>query len=478
MGWWHKFGGVLGSHEQASALARDIMDLSHATLLVDLRFLDSALSELTPAALPSTTFGTDGRRLFYDPWFILDSYKKEQARPVRFYLHSLMHCLFAHPFVSPSIDRAYWDLACDIAAEAAINDLDVRSAGSTVEMDKMFEVNRLVGDGQSVTAERVYRWLLDGRVEGARLAMLQQLFSPDDHTFWYGDGSASADDGTDAPDDRSGPDNDGGTGDAHEPRGGDADGEDPGQHEDVAGQLHTRWKQIAERAQVDLETASRQQGEGAGNLMQSLREVTREKYDYAEFLRRFAVPGEVMKVNDDEFDYVFYTYGLCLYGNLPLIEPLEYAEAKLIREFVIAIDTSGSVSGEPVQRFVQKTYNILKQTESFFTKVNVHIIQCDEAIQEDTVITSQEDFDEYLRTMTIKGHGGTDFRPVFRYVDELIDKGAFFELKGLIYFTDGCGVFPEVMPPYSTAFVFVDDDYHVPEVPPWAIKLVLGTEEL
>ena len=36
-----------------------------------------------------------------------------------------------------------------------------------------------------------------------------------------------------------------------------------------------------------------------------------------------------------------------------------------IREFVIAIDTSGSVAGETVQRFVQKTYTILKSTESF-----------------------------------------------------------------------------------------------------------------
>lgn len=469
--------GAVGSPDagqQASALAGDIMGLSRATLLVDLRFLDRALSELMLAELPGTTFGTDGRHLFYDPWFILDSYKQERTRPVRFYLHALMHCLFGHPFVSPSIDRTYWDLACDIAAEAAINDLDLRSAASTVEKDQIREVDRLAGDGKSVTAERVYRQLVDRRVEGARLAKLQQLFSPDEHTFWYGEGAGAADDDTDSPDDGRG------TGDAPGPRHNDGAGdeEDVEQHEDTAGQLKTRWKQIAERAQVDLETVSRQQGEGAGNLMQSLREVTREKYDYAEFLRRFAVPGEVMKVNDDEFDYVFYTYGLSLYGDMPLIEPLEYAEAKLIREFVIAIDTSGSVSGEPVQRFVQKTYNILKQTESFFTRVNVHIIQCDADIQEDVIVTSQEEFDEYLRTMAIKGHGGTDFRPVFRYVDELIEKGAFFDLKGLIYFTDGYGDFPESMPHYDTAFVFVDDDYHVPDVPPWAIKLVLGTEEL
>ena len=73
--------------------------------------------------------------------------------------------------------------------------------------------------------------------------------------------------------------------------------------------------------------------------MRNLKEALREKYDYGAFLKRFAVLGEEMHINDEEFDYVYYTYGLQLYGNLPLVEPLEYRENKRIREFVIAIDT-------------------------------------------------------------------------------------------------------------------------------------------
>ena len=120
-----------------------------------------------------------------------------------------------------------------------------------------------------------------------------------------------------------------------------------------------------------------------------------------------------MRLDPDEFDYVYYTYGLKLYQNMPLIEPLEYREVKRIREFVIAIDTSGSVAGELVQKFVQKTYNVLKSTESFFSKINLHILQCDADIQEDVKIPSQEEFDAYIKTMAIKGLGDTDFRPVF-----------------------------------------------------------------
>lgn len=150
---------------------------------------------------------------------------------------------------------------------------------------------------------------------------------------------------------------------------------------------------------------------------------------------------------------------------MPLIEPLEYKEVKRIREFV-AIDTSGSVAGETVQRFVQKTYNILKSTESFFSKINLHIIQCDAAVQEDAKITSQEEFDEYLKTMQLRGLGGTNFRPVFAYVDKLIEQHEFQNLKGLIYFTDGWGTFPTQMPPYNTAFVFLQEEYNNLAVPP------------
>ena len=67
---------------------------------------------------------------------------------------------------------------------------------------------------------------------------------------------------------------------------------------------------------------------------------------------------------------------------------------------------------------------------------------------------------------------------VFQRVDEMIRDGEFANLKGLIYFTDGYGLFPERMPAYKTAFVFVEDGCEIPEVPVWAMKLVLTREEV
>ena len=229
---------------------------------------------------------------------------------------------------------------------------------------------------------------------------------------------------------------------------------------------------------MDLETSSQSWGDRAASLLQNVTEVNRGKYDYSDFLRKFAVLGKDMQINDDEFDYIFYTYGLRLYENIPLIDPLEYKEIRKIKEFVIAVDTSGSVQGELVQAFLTKTYNILAQQESFFSKINVHIIQCDAEIQEDHKVTSWEKFQDFLKTMQLKGFGGADFRPVFAYVNELRRKGEFDNLKGLIYFTNGYGTFPEKKPEYDAAFVFIDDEYGQPEVPVWAIKLVLRQDEI
>ena len=93
-------------------------------------------------------------------------------------------------------------------------------------------------------------------------------------------------------------------------------------------------------------------------------------------------------------------------------------------------------------------------------------------------ITSREELQDYMDSLELYGDGGTDFRPAFAYVEELMEKREFENLKGLVYFTDGYGIFPAKMPPYDTAFVFMKDDYRDVDVPPWAIKLIPDTQAL
>ena len=237
------------------------------------------------------------------------------------------------------------------------------------------------------------------------------------------------------------------------------------------------WEEIAKQIEMNLETFSKEWGDEAGSLIASLKVANRKRYDYSEFLRRFTMLSEEMKINDDEYDYVFYTYGLELYGNMPLVEPLEYKETQRIRDFVIAIDTSESCQGDLVKRFVEHTFNIIKKQEDFAHSVNIHVVQCDAKVQADTRITDLRDVDDFMDGFFIRGLGGTDFRPVFGYVEDLRNSGELADMKGLIYFTDGLGQYPDAAPDYDTAFVFMDTgEHHTPSVPPWAMKVLLDEE--
>jgi len=449
--------------EKMNRLAKDVLTLSRNTLLVNLRFLDAALSQFEFFPIEESSLLTDGKHILYNPRHILENYKTAKEIPVRDYLHLVMHCIFRHMYMDPSLDRVYWDLACDIAVENMITELNLKAVSTARERQQAQYIAAMKQELKYVTAEKIYAYLRQAHPDPKKIAEIRGVFYGDNHEIWYmtiaeielrfGLVSSGEDTGENGRDGEAG------------------DGESRSAMARV-------WQTISERMQVDLETFGKQRGILPGAMTQNLLAVNREKYDYTAFLKKFAVMGEVMKINDDEFDYIFYTYGLQLYEKMPLIEPLEYKDVKAIKEFVIAIDTSGSTAGELVQKFVQKTYNILKSTESFFTKINLHIIQCDAQIQEDRKITCQEDFDEYLKTMQIRGLGGTDFRPVFEYVEQLRREQEFTNLKGLIYFTDGFGVFPSRKPDYDTAFIFVDDEYNNPDVPPWAIKLVLQRDEI
>lgn len=451
-------------NEKVNSVAREILVLSRNTLLVNLHFLDMALSRLELKPIQSSTILTNGVYILYNPLYVLETYKNAKEIPVRNYLHMVMHCVFRHMYVEPSIDRAFWDVACDIAVENVIIDLGLKATTSMREAQQEAYISSIRDEITHITAEKIYAHLKQAELAPHQMEEIKGLFGADDHEIWYM---------TDEDSQTSfGINSNGSNGNNGE----NSDNNAPTPQSRF--EQMQDWKNISERMETDVLMFSNERYGDVGSIVQNLKAVNREKYDYAAFLKKFAVMGEAMKINDDEFDYIFYTYGLKRYKNMPLIEPLEYKEIKAIKEFVIAIDTSGSVIGDLVQTFVQKTYNILKTTESFFSKINLHIIQCDTEIQEYVKITSQEEFDQYIDTMTLKGFGGNNEIALFSYVDELVRQREFSNLKGMIYLTDGYGIFPDKKPNYEVAFVFINDRYEIPEVPPWVIRLVLQKDEI
>ena len=425
--WEDLFDAADSRDEKAAILAAEILTLSRNLLLVNFRFVQH----------PDVTFATDGRNIYYSPWFVLSMYRTEQTSVVRSMLHSMLHCVFRHNFIGESIDRSAWNLAADVAVENAINELNTETVRVNRQKDQELLVKKLRSEVPVMTAERIFHYLIRNEYSDGVMDKERVPFVGDDHAGWYSKGAGQVDIEADID-------------------------------------LEELWEAISKRMQTELEVVM-------GNedaLTQNLRDINRTRYDYTEFLRHFGVHGEVMHLSDEEFDINYYTYGMDHYGNIPLIEPLEYKDERKIRDFVIAIDTSGSVKGEVVEKFVRHTHDILARQESFETRMNLYIIQCDDRIEDVAHITSADKFEEYLRTMEIRGLGETDFRPVFAYVNQLIVEKKLTDLRGLLYFTDGKGVFPAAKPDYDVAFIIHDDGFRKQWVPDWAMKLYLEEEEI
>lgn len=436
-----------GAAEKLRAIGVQILGAARDELYFSMRFLDVALSsfnyEMDAAVSP---FGTDGRTIWFHPQELGGLLRENRILVNRGYLHMVFHCVFRHMQKAVQgrnpdegeLKKRYWHLCCDIAVEHLIDGCDLRPVRFSRSLLRRETYRKLEAGDNVLNAERILRRLGEWGLSEKELSALEEEFYVDDHRYW--------------------------------------ENHMPGKEPDP--ELNRKWREIDEKMETDLETFSKEASEQNGDLLGELKVENRERHDYKEFLRKFSVFREEMGVDPDTFDYGFYSYGLSLYGNMPLIEPQETREVKKITDFVVVIDTSMSCSGELVRRFLEETYSVLKENDSFFRKVNIHIIQCDEKVHADVKVTSREELKEYMEHFQLYGEGGTDFRPAFEHVEELLRAGEFEDLKGLIYFTDGYGTYPEKMPVYRTAFVFLEEDYRDAEVPPWAIRLILREEDL
>lgn len=447
--------------------AARVLDLARTQAVAASPFLADAAGRLLPeSAALDRPLATDGRRLLVDAGRLVAAFREQGTPPSHDLLHCALHCLLLHPFAADGRPDACWDLACDIVAERLAAQVLGPRAGERGRMQAQALAVVSTACGPAATAERIARRLRAGAWR-TQAPGWENLFAADDHAPWR---DAGVSDAADAQGQQGQVDGDPAAGDSSAAQ---ASGASVGREVDFDDALQEEWRKVARRLVVALESLPREAGERAGMLVQEVEAATRPKVDYASWLRQFAAMGEELRLSDEDFDPVFYTFGLRRYGNLPLVEPLETREERRVREFVVVIDTSQSVSGDAVRRFVDETAAILKSTETFARKVHLRILQCDAQVQAEDVITDTVQLEEWGRHLELRGFGGTDFRPAFRHVDALVAAGAFEDLGGLVYFTDGWGTYPEWRPPYKVAFAFYDSDHRPDDVPPWAVQVEL-----
>ena len=427
------------THEEWQArMGGEVLAVLRSGLYLEFRFLDQALGALQP--VPDERCGvlaTDGVNLYYQPSALLRLYRQNPKYLNRLYLHAVFHCVFRHLWMQGSRDPVLWHTACDIAVENVIDGLGRKSVARPLTYVRRRAYEALTAGGHVAAAAPAYRWLLS-QTPGVQKQLAREFYA-DDHRLW--------------------------------PR--------PGQPDPPMPQVQAQaaWQKIGRRMETELELHAREAGDEGGNLAEAVKAANRSRSSYRDFLRRFCVLREEPRLDPDTFDLNFYTYGLSVYGNMPLIEPVETRESKKIEEIALVIDTSYSTSGALVRSFLSETYALLKQRESFFRRMNLHIIQADNQVQRDHLVTTEDQLIDLMDHFELAGGGGTDFRPAFEYVTRLCEEKKFQNLRGLLYFTDGMGTYPARRPPYDTAFLFLGDRFDGAGVPPWAMKVVLDEDE-
>jgi predicted metal-dependent peptidase len=101
----------------------------------------------------------------------------------------------------------------------------------------------------------------------------------------------------------------------------------------------------------------------------------------------------------------------------------------------VAVDTSGSINDELLGAFMQEFTNIMLS----FPSVKIELIIADAKVHAHHTFQGGEKMD-----FTLKGGGGTDYRPTFDYIEANLPMNTM-----LLYFTDGDGWFPKYPPNYE-----------------------------
>ena len=412
---------------------RELMGLARDRICRAHPYLALALERLEPVADAGVeSIAADGARLRCNPRWARTAFLQGGRRLEEALFHALAHCLLGHIFFEAAPDWAL-ELACDfqarqLAAESAPEFFDARRDG------RFLELNRRFGDVQDLRA--LTRAMAGDDYVFKNRDALVSLLHLDDHSLWRAVRSAD-----------------------RERRACGGEG------------LEAAWRRWARCLRRGA--GGQAVGREAGARSERMRLQSGPRQEFAAVLSRYAELRENPRDDPDSFQYALYLYGMEALGGAPILEPMEYREERGVAALAIVIDTSGSCARGLTRRFLELTRDVLLERGLFFRRFELRILQCDAKVQRDECITSFAEFERYIDNLVVTGGGGTDFRPAIRHIDRLVAEGALPGLKGVLYFSDGRGVFPAQPPEYELTFVFLKHRYDDIDVPKWVRRLVI-----
>ncbi len=297
------------------------------------------------------------------------------------FAHEVMHCVLGHVDRRKDRNRALWNAAVDFATNLLLTDFGLKLPAGGL-LDRGY---------RGLTAEEIYSRLVREGVEGA--TGFDQHLEP-----------------------------------------GDLEGQAQRAHDYPSADERRRLRAVVVR---DLARERRRRGQGlaAGELLREVERATRPQVSWQQLLARFLSDLRRTDYRTVPFNKKHLWRGVYL-PSIGVPGP---------NHLVLAVDTSGSVSGRELGQFVAELDRLRGLTDCRLT-----LLHCDAKVQR--VDESEGRSATVLPEGSgrrLAGGGGTDFRPAFDWVAARREGAP----DALIYCTDGHGTFPLRAPTYPVVWV-------------------------
>jgi predicted metal-dependent peptidase len=376
--------------------ARTKITQARTALVLDQPFFGALALRLKIVEDPGCgTAWVDGVSLGYDPAFV-DGLT--HAQTVALVAHEVMHCACGHPWRRDGRDKDRWNQAADYAINGIL-----RESGFTLPESALMPDGPLVGKNAE--------WIYD---------RMPQPSEEDENGGSGGQGAASGPN----PQVQTGAGQPGGdeSGSGNDPLGEVRDapnGTDAGEGDwDIAVQQAAR--------------AAQARGDLPAGLARFASDQARPRVDWRSALRRL--------VQQARADYSWRLPNARYVARGLYMPALRNEEMGPI---AVAIDTSGSIDEALLAQFAAE----LQAAVDDASPARVHVLYCDARIHR---------VDTFERGETVEvnpaGGGGTDFRPVFDWLDTCEETPA-----ALVYLTDLDGRFPSETPEIPTLWATTTD---------------------
>ncbi|VAW90651.1 hypothetical protein MNBD_GAMMA21-1731 [hydrothermal vent metagenome] len=353
------------------------------------------------------TTATDARQFFYNPGYI----EQLSLSEAQFILaHEALHCALSHFARREHRIKHRWDIACDYAINPLLTKDGLQAPPGSL----------LLREFDGMTAEEIYPCLDDSENEQT---LDQHLYDqPEDQKR---NQDSSPEPPPPKPEDQDDSDN----------------GASPQQQPDENTQGAPQPPPLSQDEQDNLSVQWQQRLAGAAQQAMQAGKLSGDMARLVDFLIQPQLPWRMLlarymtSLARDDYNY---TRPSTRRGDPAIFPSLRSSQVDVI----IALDTSGSISQTEMKEFVSEIDSIKGQMRA---RIVLHA--CDANLAEQGPWTF-EPWEEFELPEDIKGGGGTDFRPIFKWTETLDQTPDL-----LIYFTDAEGRFPESEPFYPVIWL-------------------------